>query len=100
MWFHDKHLLGLSLLVLRFLFNAGNRHTCIGNEGIDLGTSSAWCWQQGCMLQWRPGSDREVLWNDRQGDQYVCRVLDIRSRKLRTLHGRSITSAQTGAGRW
>ena len=22
---------------------------------IKLGKSSAWCWQQGCMLQWRPG---------------------------------------------
>ncbi len=32
---------------------------------IELGTSSAWGWQQGCMLQWRPGSATEVLWNDR-----------------------------------
>ncbi len=56
-----------------------------GNRWTELGTSSAWCWQQGCMLQWRPGSDREVLWNDRDGDRYVCRVLDVRSGKRRTL---------------
>ena len=23
---------------------------------IELGESRAWCWQQGCMLQWLPGS--------------------------------------------
>jgi hypothetical protein len=56
-----------------------------GNKWIDLGESRAWSWQQGCMLQWRPGSDREVLWNDREGDRFVCRVLDIKTRNLRTL---------------
>jgi len=52
---------------------------------IELGESRAWCWQQGCMLQWRPGSDSEVVWNDREGDRFVCRVLDVKTRKLRTL---------------
>ena len=33
---------------------------------IQLGESNAWCWQQGCMLQWLPGSKTKVLWNDRQ----------------------------------
>ena len=37
---------------------------------IDLGESRAWNWQQGCMLQWLPGSDSTVLWNDRS---YECR---------------------------
>ncbi|MDG1806833.1 MAG: DUF1080 domain-containing protein [Pirellulaceae bacterium] len=55
------------------------------NQWIELGTSRAWCWQQGCMLQWRPGSESEVLWNDREGDQFVCRVYDIKSKQLRTL---------------
>lgn len=52
---------------------------------IELGTSRAWGWQQGCMLQWRPGSDREVLWNDRQGDRFVCHIMDVRSGKTRTI---------------
>jgi len=52
---------------------------------IELGTSTAWGWQQGCMLQWRPGSDREILWNDREGDRFVCHILDIRSKRKRTL---------------
>ena len=33
-----------------------------GDRWIELGESRAWCWQQGCMLQWRPGSnDRSPL---------------------------------------
>ncbi len=56
-----------------------------GDRWIELGESRAWCWQQGCMLQWRPGSDREVVWNDREGDRYVCHVLDVRTREKRTL---------------
>ena len=56
-----------------------------GNQWIELGKSRAWCWQQGCMLQWRPGSDCEIVWNDREGDQYVCRVLDVKTRAMRTL---------------
>jgi rhamnogalacturonyl hydrolase YesR len=56
-----------------------------GDKWIELGESRAWCWQQGCMLQWRPGSDREVVWNDREGEQFVCRVLDVKTRQVRTL---------------
>jgi hypothetical protein len=52
---------------------------------IELGTSRAWCWQQGCMLQWRPGSQTEVMWNDRQGDRFVCHILDLRTGRRRTL---------------
>ncbi len=52
---------------------------------IRLGESRSWGWQQGCMLQWRPKSETEVLWNDREGDRFVCRVLDIKTRKLRTI---------------
>ena len=39
-----------------------------GDKWIRLGTSNAWSWQQGCMLQWRPNSESEVVWNARQGD--------------------------------
>jgi len=55
------------------------------DKWIELGTSRAWCWQQGCMLQWRPGSASEVLWNDRQRDRFVCQVLDVKTRKKRTV---------------
>jgi hypothetical protein len=59
--------------------------TLAGDEWIDLGTSRAWGWQQGCMLQWRPDARSEVLWNDREGDRHVCRVMDMRTRQPRTL---------------
>lgn len=59
--------------------------TSDNDRWIPLGSSRAWGWQQGCMLQWRPGSDREVIWNDREGDRHVSRILDIKSRAMRTL---------------
>ena len=52
---------------------------------IELGTSRAWNWQQGCMLQWRPGHNSEVIWNDRQEGQFVSYILDVRSGSKRTL---------------
>ena len=56
-----------------------------GDKWIELGTSSAWGWQQGCMLQWRPGSRSEILYNDREDGRYVCRILDVFTRKVRTV---------------
>lgn len=56
-----------------------------GDRWIELGETTAWCWQQGCMLQWRPGSQTEVLWNDREDGRYVCRILDVPTRQLRTV---------------
>ena len=55
------------------------------NRWNHLGQSSAWNWQQGCMLQWLPGSKSTVIWNDRQGDRYVCRLLDVKTGKARTI---------------
>ena len=42
-----------------------------GDRWIELGESRAWCWQQGCMLQWLPGSKSEVIWNDREDGRFV-----------------------------
>jgi len=54
---------------------------------IDLGQSGAWCWQQGCMLQWLPGSKTEVIYNDREGDHPVARILNVKTGRKRTLPG-------------
>lgn len=51
----------------------------------ELGQSAAWGWQQGCMLQWIPGSNSEILWNDRGRDDYVCHILNAKSGHKRTL---------------
>ncbi len=56
-----------------------------GDRWIELGESSAWCWQQGCMLQWLPGSTSRILWNDREGGHFVCRILDLKTKQRRTL---------------
>jgi hypothetical protein len=56
-----------------------------GDRWIELDRSTAWSWQQGCMLQWLPGSKSEVIFNDREGGEYVSRILDVRSGKKRTL---------------
>jgi hypothetical protein len=47
-----------------------------GDRWIELGTTRAWNWQQGCMLQWLPGGSHEVIWNDREGDRFVSHILD------------------------
>lgn len=52
---------------------------------IDLGSSRAWNWQQGCMLQWRPNSATELVWNDREQGRFVSRLMDARSGQVRTL---------------
>lgn len=89
--------------------------TADGDHWHEIGSSRAWGWQQGCMLQWRaeqaaasvaPGDDaanepsadpkkvpdtfsQEVLWNDRDGERFVCRMLNLRTGRRRTL-GRPI----------
>jgi hypothetical protein len=52
---------------------------------IELGATTAWCWQQGCMLQWIPGSVSEVIWNDREAGHYVSRILDVKTRRQRAV---------------
>ena len=52
---------------------------------IPLGTSKAWCWQQGCMLQWIPGTASKVIWNDREKDRFVSHILDVATGDKRTL---------------
>jgi len=52
---------------------------------VPLGTTRAWCWQQGCMLQWVPGSASRVIWNDREQDRFVSRLLDVETGNLETL---------------
>ncbi len=69
-----------------------------GDRWVELGESRAWCWQQGCMLQWLPGSASEVIWNDQEGDRFVCHILDVHTRRKRTIPAPIYTVSPDG--RW
>ena len=56
-----------------------------GDKWIPLGKSNAWCWQQGCMLQWIPGTESKVIWNDREKDKFVSHILDVKTGEKHTL---------------
>jgi hypothetical protein len=48
------------------------------NQPHILGQTTAWCWQQGCMLQWLEGNpDLLVIHNDFQNGRYVSLVRDL-----------------------
>ncbi|MCX8037214.1 MAG: hypothetical protein N3D11_09270 [Candidatus Sumerlaeia bacterium] len=55
-------------------------------QWTQIGETTAWNWQQGARLQWRPRSD-EILWNDRSDDGscYVCRAYHFKTGARRTL---------------
>jgi len=55
------------------------------DKWVEFGTSRAWGWQQGCMLQWVGREGRTVLWNDRLGDQFVSCLLNLETGGKKTL---------------
>ncbi len=55
------------------------------DKWIPLGTTRAWCWQQGCMLQWIPGTESKIIWNDREKDRFVSHILDVKTGDKHTL---------------
>ncbi|MCS7237044.1 MAG: hypothetical protein NZ899_02090 [Thermoguttaceae bacterium] len=87
----DRYLLGMEVTFdLRSPrpedeIRIGMIDTAEGDRWIELDKSSAWCWQQGCMLQWLPGSQSEIIWNDRSRDGYVSHILDVKTGRKRTL---------------
>lgn len=56
-----------------------------GDQWIPFAESTAWCWQQGCMLQWLPGSNSEVIYNARVDGRYVSVIQDVFTGEKRTL---------------
>ena len=63
---------------------------------IEFGESSAWGWQQGCMLQWVPNTKSTVIWNARHKDSYVCHILDVKTKKRRTISSPIYTLSPDG----
>jgi hypothetical protein len=48
-------------------------------ETRQIARTVSWNWQQGCMLQWLPGSNGNILFNDYDpaADRYIAKVVDI-----------------------
>jgi len=59
--------------------------TASGDRWREIGVTRAWNWQQGCMLQWIPGSSTEVIWNDRRDGRFVSVIHNIKSGAERVL---------------
>lgn len=55
------------------------------DKWTELGESRAWGWQQGCMLQWIPGSSDEIIWNDRGEEGFISRILNVGNGDSRSL---------------
>ncbi|MBZ0257315.1 hypothetical protein K8I31_14700, partial [bacterium] len=55
------------------------------DKWIEIGFSSAWCWQQGCMLQWLPGSKDEVIYNARLDGGYQSVIQNVKTGAQRVL---------------
>lgn len=49
------------------------------DQWTTIGESRSWGWQQGCMLQWVPGTANDVIWNDRRGSDFVSIIKNIKT---------------------
>lgn len=67
-----------------------------GDAWQQIGTTTAWCWQQGCMLQWIPGTESKVIWNERGGEGYVSCILDVSTGESRVLPQAVYTLSPSG----
>lgn len=66
------------------------------DQWIRLGATTAWCWQQGCMLQWLPGSSSKVIWNERGSHHYQSRIYDLSTGDSQLLNSAIYTLAPDG----
>lgn len=52
-------------------------------EFKNLGTTTTWCWQQGCRLQWFPGSENDkVIYNKMIQGEYSSVIQKIENKKV------------------
>lgn len=57
-----------------------------GDRWHPITTTNAWNWQQGTMLHWLPSApDRQIIYNQRRGDQFIAIVHDLPTGATREL---------------
>lgn len=61
----------------------------IDPQGLDafepFASTNAWCWQQGTMLQWVPGTEGTIVYNRRRAGRFVGVVHDLATGDRREL---------------
>ena len=70
--------------------------TSADDQWHSIGQSNAWGWQQGCMLQWIGDNGKQILWNDRQDNAFVCRIYSTETKTVRTINKPIYTISSDG----
>lgn len=61
--------------------------TLNNNKISIIGKTRAWNVQQGCMLQWLgPNFDKEIIYNDFDGEKYISKIYNIVTKKARIIN--------------
>jgi hypothetical protein len=69
-------------------------------EFQQIGSTTTWCWQMGCRLQWYPSrSNSQVIYNKLVDGQYGCVIQDIQSKKSIKRFNRPIYTVSP-EGKW
>ena len=64
----------------------------------EIGSSKAWNWQQGCMLQWFASSEYSIIYNDysTKDNSYIAKIRNIASSEERIIHKPIYSVANSG----
>ncbi len=70
------------------------------SEFIEIGSTTTWCWQQGCRLRWHPeSSNGTVIYNKMVEGRYGSVVQDIESKKIIRSYERPLYDVSKN-GKW
>jgi hypothetical protein len=86
----EKYILALEADFLDHPPRAGDKATIgiidTANESSfkKIAETRAWNFQQGCRQQWLPGRKNTIIYNDREGDAFISKTLDIGTGETRS----------------
>lgn len=52
-----------------------------GESFTRIDETCSWNWQQGCMLQWIPGSNTEIIYNKRKGKKFISVIYNTKTKR-------------------